>query len=65
MALALRENREYNAQEIVIERPDGSYATALAHANPLAPLLRGREESPRAALGAPSGSDRHDRLGTG
>ncbi len=35
MALALHENREYNGQEIVIERPDGSYATALAHANPL------------------------------
>jgi hypothetical protein len=35
MALALRENREYNGHEVVIERPDGSCFTALAHANPL------------------------------
>jgi PAS domain S-box-containing protein len=34
MALALRDGREYNAQEIVIERPDGSRLIALAHANP-------------------------------
>lgn len=35
MALALRERREYLAQEIVIERNDGSRATALAYATPL------------------------------
>src|SRR5438477_2008421 len=35
MALALRDAREYVGQEIVIERPDGSRWTALAHANPL------------------------------
>jgi PAS domain S-box-containing protein len=34
MALALRNERGYNAQEIVIERPDGRRLTALAHANP-------------------------------
>jgi signal transduction histidine kinase/CheY-like chemotaxis protein len=34
MALALQENRGYNEQEIIIERPDGSRRTALAHANP-------------------------------
>ncbi len=34
MALALQENQGYNEQEIVIERPDGSRRTALAHANP-------------------------------
>jgi two-component system, chemotaxis family, CheB/CheR fusion protein len=35
MALALRNGREYNGREIVIERPDGSRVTALAHANPI------------------------------
>ena len=35
MALALRDGREYNGEEILIERPDGSRVTALAHANPI------------------------------
>jgi signal transduction histidine kinase len=35
MALALRDGKEYNGLEIVIERPDGSRWTALAHANPV------------------------------
>ena len=35
MALALRMNREYNGHEIMIERPDGTRLTALAHANPI------------------------------
>ena len=35
MALALQNNREYNGQEIIIERPDGQRLTALAHANPI------------------------------
>ena len=35
MALALETGKEYNGEEIVIERPDGERATALAHANPL------------------------------
>jgi PAS domain S-box-containing protein len=35
MALALHKNREYNGQEIVIERPDGRRITVLAHANPI------------------------------
>ena len=35
MALALNEGKEYNGLEIVIERPDGSRRTVLAHANPL------------------------------
>ena len=35
MALALREERSYNAEEVVIERPDGSRATVLAYANPI------------------------------
>jgi signal transduction histidine kinase/ActR/RegA family two-component response regulator len=35
MALALQEQREFNGQEIVIERPDGSRVTVLAHANPI------------------------------
>ena len=35
MALALQTGQEYNGQEIVIERPDGSRATVLAHANPM------------------------------
>jgi len=35
MALALGERGACNGQEIVIERPDGSRATALAYANPI------------------------------
>jgi PAS domain S-box-containing protein len=35
MALALRTGEEYTGREIVIERPDGSRVTALAHAHPL------------------------------
>jgi len=35
MALALKNDREYNGREIVIERPDGTRVTALAHANPI------------------------------
>lgn len=35
MALALQTGREYNGKEIVIERPDGSRVTTLAHANPV------------------------------
>lgn len=35
MALALRTGQEYNGKEIIIERPDGSRLTALAHANPI------------------------------
>lgn len=35
MGLALREQREYNGHEIVIERPDGERITGLAHANPI------------------------------
>jgi PAS domain S-box-containing protein len=35
MALALQGNREYNGQEIVVERPDGSRRTALEYANPI------------------------------
>jgi two-component system CheB/CheR fusion protein len=34
MALALQTCTEYNGQEILIERPDGSRITVLAHANP-------------------------------
>lgn len=34
MALALQDGKEYNGQEIIIERPDGGRWTALAHANP-------------------------------
>jgi PAS domain S-box-containing protein len=34
MAKALQDGWEYNEEEIVIERPDGSRWTALAHANP-------------------------------
>src|SRR5437588_7882663 len=34
MALALQEGREYNGLEILVERPDGSRRTVLAHANP-------------------------------
>src|SRR3569832_937726 len=35
MALALRDGKEYYGHEIMIERPDGSRWTALAHANPI------------------------------
>jgi hypothetical protein len=35
MALALQSRQEFNRQEIVIERPDGTRRTALAHANPI------------------------------
>ncbi len=35
MALALREGKAFNAQEIVVERPDRRRLTVLAHANPL------------------------------
>jgi signal transduction histidine kinase/ActR/RegA family two-component response regulator len=35
MALALQQRQEFNGQEILIERPDGSRVAALAHANPL------------------------------
>ena len=34
MALALRNGHPYNGEELVIERPDGSRWTTLAHANP-------------------------------
>lgn len=34
MAKALQEDQEYNQQEIVIERPDGSRLLVLAHASP-------------------------------
>ena len=45
MALALRLDREYNGQEILVERPDGQRLTVQAHANPI------RDESGR-LLGA-------------
>lgn len=35
MALALKNEAEYNGHEIVIERPDGKRLTALAYANPI------------------------------
>lgn len=35
MALAIQTGKEYNRQEIIIERPDGSRLSALAHANPI------------------------------
>jgi PAS domain S-box-containing protein len=35
MALALKNDKEYNRREIVVERPDGKRLTALAHANPI------------------------------
>lgn len=35
MALALREGKEYNGREILIERPDGGRIFGLAHAHPL------------------------------
>ncbi len=34
MARCLHENREYNGEEIVVERPDGSRRIVVAHANP-------------------------------
>src|SRR5262245_57370717 len=34
MAFALRDGKGYSGQEIVIERPDGSRWTVLAHASP-------------------------------
>jgi two-component system, chemotaxis family, CheB/CheR fusion protein len=34
MALALRDGRAYNEQEIIIQRPDGSRCIVLAYANP-------------------------------
>jgi PAS domain S-box-containing protein len=34
MALALQTGKEYNGQEIIIERPDGARCTVLAHARP-------------------------------
>ena len=39
MARALKDNREYRSCEIVVERPDGSRRTALAHANPFRDTL--------------------------
>jgi len=35
MALTLRNNRAFNKQEVVVERPDGSRCIVLAHANPI------------------------------
>ena len=35
MALALHNDREYNGHEIMIQRPNGEWITALAHANPI------------------------------
>jgi signal transduction histidine kinase/ActR/RegA family two-component response regulator len=35
MALAIKEEREFNGEEIVIERPDGRRVIGLAHANPI------------------------------
>ena len=35
MAMALRDGRQYDSQEIVIERPDGTRRRALAHAGPI------------------------------
>jgi signal transduction histidine kinase len=35
MALSLRHFKEFNGQEILIERPDGELRTVLAHANPI------------------------------
>jgi PAS domain S-box-containing protein len=35
MALALQQKQGFNEQEIVVERPDGSRITVLAHVNPL------------------------------
>ncbi len=35
MALALRERKEFNGCEIIVERPDGRRLSVLAHANPI------------------------------
>jgi PAS domain S-box-containing protein len=35
MALAIENNEEYVGREVVIERPDGSRSTGLAHASPV------------------------------
>lgn len=35
MALALTQKREYNGEEIIVERPDGRRLHVLAHANPI------------------------------
>jgi PAS domain S-box-containing protein len=35
MARALKENRGFNGEEIVVEQPDGRRLTVLAHANPI------------------------------
>jgi PAS domain S-box-containing protein len=35
MARAIMDNKEYNGEEILIERPDGSTIEVLAHANPI------------------------------
>lgn len=35
MALALKNRRQYNSEEILIERPSGDRVVALAHANPI------------------------------
>ncbi len=35
MALTLFENKEYNGEEIIVERPNGERLTVLAHANPI------------------------------
>jgi len=35
MALALQHNKGFNEREVVVERPDGSRCTVLAHANPI------------------------------
>jgi signal transduction histidine kinase len=46
MALALRSNREFNGEEIMIEREGGDRRTVLAHANP----IRGEDGSLVAAV---------------
>ncbi|MGH8713150.1 MAG: ATP-binding protein [Casimicrobiaceae bacterium] len=35
MALALRERKDFNGHEIIVERPEGGRVTVLAHANPI------------------------------
>jgi PAS domain S-box-containing protein len=35
MALAIENDEEYNGREVIIERPDGSRLTGLAHASPI------------------------------
>ncbi|HEY2805742.1 MAG TPA: PAS domain S-box protein [Gemmatimonadales bacterium] len=35
MARALKENRGFNGEEIVVERPNGTQLTVMAHANPI------------------------------